>query len=106
MAIAATQQGLADGPRNLVLKYTFAGTSGDAAAVILVNVSDFVDTNGVALGANALTLMSIQASLVGFSAQLLWEAGTDVNLVTIPDGQPINQDFSKFGGIKDNSTTT
>ncbi len=106
MAIAATQQIIADGPRNLVLKYTFAGSSGDAAAVILVNVSGFVDADGVTLGANALTLMSIQASLVGFSAQLLWEASANVNLVTIPDGQPINQDFSKFGGIKDNSTTT
>lgn len=106
MAIAATEQVLADGPRNLVVKYTFAGTSGDAAAVILVNASDFVDKDGIALGANAFTLMNIQASLVGFSAQLLWEAGTDINLVTIPDGQPINQDFSKFGGIKDNSTTT
>jgi len=106
MAIAATQQIIADGPRNLVVKYTFTGTSGDAAAVILVNVSGFVDANGVALGANALTLMGVQASLIGFSAALLWEAATDIPLITIPDGQPINQDFSKFGGIRDNSTTT
>ena len=106
MAIAATQQIIANGPRNLVLKYTFAGTTGDLAAGILVNVSDFVDSNGVALGANSLTLMGVQASLIGFSAALLWEAATDVPLVSIPDGQPLDQDFSKFGGIKDNSTTT
>jgi len=106
MAIAATQQIIANGPRNLVLKYTFAGTTGDLAAGILVNVSGFVDSNGVALGANSLTLMGVQASLIGFSAALLWEAATDVPLVSIPDGQPLDQDFSKFGGIKDNSTTT
>jgi len=106
MAIAATQQIIANGPRNLVLKYTFAGTTGDLAAGILVNVSAFVDSNGVALGANSLTLMGVQASLIGFSAALLWEAATDVPLVSIPDGQPLDQDFSKFGGIKDNSTTT
>ena len=106
MAVAATQQIIADGPRNLVLKYTFTGTTGDMAAVILVNVSGFVDDEGTALGANSLTLMGVQASLIGFSAALLWEAATDIPLISIPDGTPINQDFSKFGGIKDNSTTT
>lgn len=106
MAIAFAQQIIANGPRNLVLKYTASGTTGDAAAAILVNVSGFVDANGVALGANALTLMSVQASIIGFSAQLLWDASANVNLITIPDGQPFSQDYSKFGGIKDNSTTT
>jgi len=103
MAATATQQIINDGPRNLNVKYTIAGTTGDAAAVVLVNVSGFVDADGVALGANSLTLMSVDASLTGFSCALLWDAGTNVNLIEIPSDDPIKQDFSKFGGIKDNS---
>ncbi len=103
MAATATQQVIADGPRNLVLKYTIAGTTGDAAAVILVNVSTFLDKDGVALGANALTLMSVQACCTGFSCKLLWDATTDIDLIELPTDESVVQDFSKFGGIKDNS---
>ena len=103
MAATATEQVLADGPRNLILKYTIAGTTNDTSAGILVNVSDFVDRDGVALGANALTLYSVQACLTGFSCKLSWDASTDVDLIEIPADAEVNQDFSKFGGIKDNS---
>lgn len=103
MAATATEQVIADGPRNLVVKYTIAGTTGDTAAGILVNVSDFVDAEGTALGANSLTLMSIQAATTGFSCKLAWDATTDVDLVEIPSDEAFSQDYSKFGGIKDNS---
>ena len=106
MAVAATQQVIADGPHNLVLKYTLIGSSGDLTASILVNASTFNDADGVALGANSLSLMGVQGACVGFTLSLLWEASADVPLIYIPEGQTINQDFSKFGGIKDNSTTT
>ena len=103
MAATATEQVIADGSRNLYLKYTIAGTTGDAAAVQLVNVSDFVDADGATLGANSLTLLGIEASLTGFSCKLVWDATTNVDLVEIPTDEPINQDYSRFGGIKDNS---
>ena len=89
MAATATQQVINDGPRNLNVKYTIAGTTGDTTAGILVNVSGFNDADGNALGANSLTL----------------DATTNVNLIEIPSDEPIKQDFSKFGGIKDNSGT-
>jgi len=103
MAATATQQIINDGPRRLTLKYTIAGTTGDISNSILVNISGFNDANGVALGANGLTLIGIDASLTGFSAALLWDATANVNLLEIPSDQPFKQDFSKFGGIKDNS---
>lgn len=103
MAATATEQVIADGSRNLYLKYTIAGTSGDAAAVKLVDVSDFVDADGATLGANSLTLLGIEASLTGFSCKLVWDATANVDLVEIPTDEPINQDYSRFGGIKDNS---
>ena len=105
MAATATEQVINDGPRNLILKYTIAGTSGDAAAVKLVDVSDFVDAEGNALGANALTLIGIEASLTGFSCKLVWDATSNVDLVEIPSDEPINNDYRRFGGIKDNSGT-
>ena len=103
MAVAATQQVINDGNRNLNLKYTLAGTSGDLTTSILVNVSGFNDKDGNALGANALTLVGIDASLTGFSANLLWDAGTNVELLEIPSDQPFSRDFKSVGGIKDNS---
>ena len=105
MAATATQQIIADGHRNLILKYTIAGTTGDAAAVDLVDATAFNDAEGTALGANSLTLLGIDASLTGFSCNLLWDATANVSLVEIPSDEPIKQDFSRFGGIKDNSGT-
>jgi len=105
MVATATQQILADGPRNLVVKYTIAGTTGDTAAGILVNVSGFTDADGTALGANALTLMKATWGLTGFSCALLWDATANVNLLEMPTESADSQDFSKFGGIKDNSGT-
>jgi len=105
MAATATQQIINNGPRNLNLKYTIAGTTGDISESILVNISGFNDADGNALGANGLTLMGVDASLTGFSANLLWDATANVNLIEIPSDQPLKQDFKQFGGIKDNSST-
>ena len=103
MAATATQQILNDGPRNLNLKYTIAGTTGDISATKLVDASAFNDADGNALGANSLTLVKVVSSLTGFSAKLAWDATTDVDLVQLPSGEMLVQDFSEFGGIKDNS---
>ena len=103
MAATATEQVIQDGPRNLVVKYTIAGTTGDTAAGILVNASDFVDANGTAIGANGFTLMGIDAGLTGFSCKLSWDAAANVDLEEIPTDEMVSHDYSEFGGIKDNS---
>jgi len=105
MAATATEQVINDGPRNLYLKYTIAGTTGDAAATKLVDVSDFVDADGNTLGANALTLMGVESSLTGFSCKLVWDATANVDLVELPSDDYLSVDYSRFGGIKDNSGT-
>lgn len=97
MAATATEQVLNNGPRNLVVKYTIAGTTGDTAAGILVNASDF------GLGANSLTLLGIDAALTGFSCNLLWDATANVDLAQIPADELVSEDYTGFGGIKDNS---
>jgi len=101
MAATATQQIIANGPRNLVLKYTIAGTTGDASAATLVDVSALDSSIGV----NDLSLISVQAGLTGFSCKLAWDATTDVDLIEIPADQSFEQDYSRFGGIKNNAGT-
>ena len=103
MAATATEQIINDGPRNLILKYTIAGTSGDAASVKLVDVSDFVDANGTALGANSLTLMGVDSSLTGFSCKLEWDATTNIDLIELPADDDLSVDYKRIGGIKDDS---
>jgi len=102
MAATATQQVINDGPRNLVLKYTIAGTTGDITATKLVDASTFNDKNGNAVGANGLKLMAVQSSLTGFSAKLSWDATTDVDLIELPTDQEYSVDFTEIGGITDN----
>jgi hypothetical protein len=97
MALTATQQILANNQRNLILKYTFGGTTGDLAAGVLV------DASALGVDSDTLSLKSVCASFIGFSAHLLWDATTDVDLITIPDSQPFCQDFSDIGNIVNNS---
>lgn len=101
MAATATEQIIQNGPRNLVAKYTIAGTTGDASNSVLVNVSD-VDVN---IGVNGLKLTKVQASIHGFSCRLAWDASANVDLIDIPDGDNVNLCYDKFGGIPNNATT-
>lgn len=103
MAATATEQILHDGGRNLILKYTIAGASGDTTAGTLVTASSFTDKNGDAVGANGFTLVSVKSSLTGFSCNLLWDATANINLVELPADSDITRDYSCCGGIKDNS---
>jgi hypothetical protein len=99
MAATATQQIINNGPRNLVLKYTIAGTSGDVTAADLVDVSSLDST----IGNNGLKLMGAQWSLSGFSCNLLWEGGPNVNLLELTSGEG-EIDLSDIGGVVNNAT--
>ena len=100
MAATATQQIIANGPRNLVVKYTIAGTTGDTVAGTLLDISG-VDAD---LGVSDLKLMSAQWGLTGCSVNLLWNATANVALLECSAGSD-SQDFSKFGGIPNNAGT-
>ena len=99
MAATATEQILNNGPRNLALKYTFDGTSGDAVEEILVDASS--------LGAAAqggLKLTRATWALTGFSCKLQWEDGaTNVDLLEMPAETPGDIDFTEFGGVVNNA---
>lgn len=96
MAATATQQVLNNGSRNLVLKYTIAGTTGDTTAGVLVDAS--------ALGVDSgMRLVKVTSSLTGFSCNLLWDATANVNIVELPADDDYSADYSSFGGIDNNA---
>lgn len=98
MAATAVQQIIHNGPRNLVLKYTVGGTTGDTTAGVLVDVSA-LDSN---IGVNGLTLMSASWSLFGLNVLLDWDATANVSLFELSEGEG-DHDLTKYGGIKNNA---
>jgi len=99
MAATATEQIINNGPRNLVAKYTIAGTTGDTTAGTLVDVSN-VDAS---IGVNALRLTKVQSTIHGFSCRLLWDATANVDLIDIGDGENVDLCFEDFGGLPNNA---
>lgn len=100
MAATATQQILQNGRRNLVLHYTIAGTTGDASAATLVDISALDAT----LPTDGLRLEKAEWSLSGFDLKVSWDATTDVDVVEFADGEGVH-DWSEFGGIVNNAGT-
>lgn len=99
MAATATQQVINNGPRNLVLKYTIAGTTGDTSLGTLVDVSA-LDTS---IGDYGLKLQRAEWSITGFSCKLMWDGAPDVDLIELSTGEG-ELDFTEFGGVVNNAS--
>lgn len=100
MTATATQQVLNNGPRNLVLKYTISGLTGDASAATLVDISS-LDSS---VRSGGLRLDRAEWSLTGFSCALEWESGaTNTDLLEMASS-PGRVDLRKCGGITNNAT--
>ena len=100
MTATVTQQVIQNGPRNLVLKYTLGGLTGDATADTLVNLSSLDST----LGAAGLRLDKAQWSLTGCSCKIQWESGaSNVDLLEM-QGTWGDVDYSCNGGISNNAS--
>lgn len=97
--VAATQQVIHNGPRNLVLKYTLGGDSGDVTNNILFDATSL--DSGIASG--GLRLDKIDWALTGFSCKLGWKGAPDVDLVQLAQGGG-SLNFSETGGIVNNAT--
>ena len=97
MAIGATQQIVMNNARNLVLKYTFSGTTGD------VTVLKIVDVSALDADITSVSIMKVHAAISGFSATLIWDATSNVDAIGIPSVVPVAYDFSRYGGLKNNA---
>lgn len=95
MANTVEVQVINDGPRNLCLKIHIDGDgSGDESARLLIDVSQYL--------CEEINIMGLQGSLVGFSAELIWEASVNKHAIEVPD-YDVNQDFRSFGGLPNNA---
>ena len=97
MANTITLQTLVDGSTNLVVKAHIVGdNSGDEAATVLIDAS--------AYSADSLKIEKIYSSLAGFSVNLIWDATTNVDIVTLTQSDS-TMDFREFGGLWNNAGT-
>lgn len=79
MAATITRQTIIDNDGQLIVKIHIAGDAvGDLSAATLVDASSYDPAF------TSASLERVEASLCGFAANLLWDATTDVPLVSLP----------------------
>jgi len=96
MAGTLTSQTLVNGDRNLVVKLNIAGDA-DLSASIAVDASAFATSD--------IKIMRVDSVLNGFSAKLLWDASTDVDIISLSADHDDHLDFTAMGGLINNAGT-
>lgn len=95
MANTITKTTLLDGPRNLHVHVTVVGDgSGEETGTLLIDRSAYAPA-----AKTKLTVVGIDGHMTGFSARLLFDATTDLEIVQLPDGERFRYCFAKSGGI-------
>lgn len=98
MVNTITKQTIVDGERNLIVKAQISGDgSGEETNTVLVDISEFAGSP------TEVKIVRVKANLVGFSAQLLWDADTNVKAADIIGDREVDSDFSRWGGTINDS---
>lgn len=95
MANTVDVQKLVDGERNAIFRVYVAsdGVAGDLSDEVIVDLSTL---NG---SPDNVRLDKIQAHFAGFIGVLEWDATTDDEILTIPDGDMIDFHYKRGGGL-------
>lgn len=98
MANTVETQTILDDPRNLVVRVHLDsdGASGELSAVKIIDASTYSPAF------TDCSLVGVQSNLIGFTAELIWDATANVHAWVCPDYEQ-RQDFSDFGGIPNNA---
>jgi hypothetical protein len=102
MAHAITTQTFVDGSRDTIIKVNIKGdgSSGELSNSIIFDASAYLTQS------TDNKLYRIQYCLNGFSAELLWDATSNVPLISLAKDHPMDHDFFDhcfgFGGIVNN----
>lgn len=100
MANTIAKQTLIDDERHLVVKVQITGdNSGEESATMLINVSEY---NGFGDYFNEVSIKRVHSAFDGFTATLLWDADSDVKIVTLPNDLGL-WDFCDIGGLPNNA---
>jgi len=106
MAHAITTQVIIDGSKNTIIKVNIKGDTGDATE--LTNYVIF-DASAYLTASTSNKLCRIQYCLNGFTAELFWDATTDIPLISLAKDHPQDHDFINdcmgFGGLVNNAGT-
>ena len=103
MADIVNSNVIIDGDRNYVIHLQNVSDSTGESAVKKIDISTLTDSNGRT--PTMLKLMEVQYSIQGFTyVQLLWDATTDDEAVTLPVGSGVLS-FDGVGGKADPQST-
>ena len=101
MADAVATQVLVDDTRRAVLKFTNISDGTGETGVVKVDVSTLSSYLGDPC--TGVSLQRIDAITVGMGLNLLWDATTDVLIMSFGDAEFVSFDFSRFGGLTNNA---
>lgn len=95
MANTIVKTTLVDGAKNLVVLVNIAGDgSGEENGTLLIDRSAYANTAGL-----KLVMRKIEGDLSGFTARLLFDATTDLEIAQLPDAHQFCYDWKKIGGL-------
>ena len=102
MADAVTSQTLMDGERIAIMKFTNISDGTGETAVTKVNVANLA-ASGSGKPCTGVIVSKISSICHGMEVRMLWDATTDVPFFLSTVNTNYENDFSKFGGITNNS---
>jgi len=102
MADAVTSQTLLDGERLAIMKFTNISDGTGETAVTKVNVSALTSSNS-GKACTGVTVTKITSVCHGMEVRMLWDATADVPFFLSTINTNYENDFSKIGGITNNS---
>jgi hypothetical protein len=102
MAHTITTQVIVDGRRITVVKINIKGDSGTAAELTKAII---FDASAYYTGSTYNKLMEIEYDLNGFSAELFWNASSDIPLMSLAKDHPTKEEFWEMGGLVNNGAT-
>jgi hypothetical protein len=104
MADAVTSQTLLDGERLAIMKFTNISDGTGETAVTKVNVANLA-RNNAGLACTGVAVTKITSVCHGMEVRMYWDATTDVPFFLGTINTNYENDFSKIGGITNNSGT-
>jgi hypothetical protein len=101
MPDAVATQTLVDDARRAVFKFTNISDGTGETAALKVDVSTLTTYQGRTC--TGVSIQRLDALTAGMGINMLWDATTDVVILTVGEADFVSFDFSRFGGLTNNS---
>jgi hypothetical protein len=101
MPDAVATQIIVDDTRRAILKFTNISDGTGETGALKVDVSALSSYQGNPC--TSVSVLRIDAVTAGMGINMLWDATTDVLILTLGDADFVSFDFSRFSGLTNNS---